>query len=51
MLIKDGYSPQDAITMIRAGRGDDALFNTSFTDWLIAEAETFFNTSPSQQAA
>jgi hypothetical protein len=37
--------------MIRTGRGEDALFNTSFTDWLIAEAETFVSTSPSQQAA
>jgi hypothetical protein len=37
--------------MIRTGRGEDALFNTSFTDWLVAEAQTFFNTSPSQQAA
>jgi protein-tyrosine phosphatase len=51
ILIKDGHSPETAISMIRTGRGDDALFNTSFTDWLIAEAETFFNTSPSQQAA
>jgi protein-tyrosine phosphatase len=51
LLIKDGHSPETAISMIRTGRGDDALFNTSFTDWLIAEAETFFNTSPSQQAA
>jgi protein-tyrosine phosphatase len=51
LLIKDGHSPESAITMIRTGRGEDGLFNTSFTDWLIAEAETFFNTSPSQQAA
>jgi hypothetical protein len=51
LLIKDGHSPESAITMIRTSRGEDALFNTSFTDWLIAEAETFFNTSPSQQAA
>jgi protein-tyrosine phosphatase len=51
LLIKDGHSPETAISMIRTGRGDDALFNTSFTDWLIAEAQTFFNTSPSQQAA
>jgi protein-tyrosine phosphatase len=51
LLIKDGHSPETAITMIRTGRGEDALFNTSFTDWLITEAETFFSTSPSQQAA
>ena len=51
LLIKDGHSPETAITMIRTGRGEDALFNTSFTDWLIAEAQTFFNTTPSQQAA
>jgi hypothetical protein len=51
MLIKDGYAPATAISMIRSGRGEDALFNYDFCNWLLSEGATFFQTSPSQQAA
>jgi hypothetical protein len=51
MLIKDGHTLEEAISMIRAGRGEDALFNHSFCTWLLSEGATFFQSSPSQQAA
>ncbi len=51
ILIKDGLSPEAAIKLIREQRGADALFNINFTNWLLAEGESFFTTSPSQQAA
>ena len=51
MLIKDGHAPATAISMIRSGRGEDALFNYDFCDWLLSEGATFFQSSPSQQAA
>ena len=51
LLIKDGMSPERAIALIREGRGEDALFNTSFSTWLLTEGEAFIHTSPSQQAA
>jgi protein-tyrosine phosphatase len=50
ILIKDGHSPETAISMIRSGRGDDALFNYNFCTWLMEEGERFFSPS-SQQAA
>ena len=51
ILIKDGFSPESAINMIRESRGEDALFNNDFCNWLLSEGSAFFNTSPSQQAA
>ncbi|CAN2187304.1 PTPMT1 domain containing protein [Candidatus Nanopelagicaceae bacterium] len=51
ILIKDGMSPERAIEIIRENRGEDALFNDSFADWLLLSANKFLGTSPSQQAA
>ena len=50
ILIKDGLTPQDAIAQIRQNRGEDALFNNNFHNWLMQEGEKFFSPS-SQQAA
>ncbi len=50
ILIKDGLTPQDAIARIRDNRGEDALFNRDFYNWLLTEGENFFSPS-SQQAA
>jgi len=50
ILIKDGKTPQEAITCIREGRGPGALFNNNFFAWLLNEGENFFSPS-SQQAA
>ena len=50
ILIKDGLTPQDAIARIRDNRGEDALFNRDFHNWLLTEGENFFSPS-SQQAA
>ena len=51
ILIKDGMSPERAIELIREGRGEDALFNQNFADWLLADGMRFLGLSPSQQAA
>jgi protein-tyrosine phosphatase len=51
ILIKDGLSPERAIALIREGRGEHALFNQNFADWLLADALRFLGLSPSQQAA
>jgi protein-tyrosine phosphatase len=51
ILIKDGLSPERAIALIREGRGEDALFNQNFADWLLADGLRFLGLSPSQQAA
>ena len=51
ILIKDGCTPEGAINLIRESRGEDALFNTSFCNWLLTEGKAFIRTSPSQQAA
>ena len=50
ILIKDGLNPAEAIARIRDNRGDDALFNRDFHNWLLTEGENFFSPS-SQQAA
>ena len=50
ILIKDGLTPTQAIAQIRQNRGEDALFNNNFHNWLMQEGETFFSPS-SQQAA
>jgi protein-tyrosine phosphatase len=49
ILIKDGLTPQEAISRIRKNRGSDALFNADFHDWLLQEGESFF--SPSSRKA
>ena len=51
ILIKDGFSAESAINIIRQARGEHALFNTKFTNWLLTKGGSFFETSPSQQAA
>jgi protein-tyrosine phosphatase len=51
ILIKDGMSPERAIELIRECRGEDALFNQNFADWLLADGMRFLGLSPSQQAA
>jgi hypothetical protein len=51
ILIKDGATPQEAIDAIRTYRGEDALFNTSFVDWLMTKGASFFSPSSSQEAA
>ena len=50
ILIKDGLKPAEAIARIRDNRGEDALFNREFHNWLLTEGESFFSPS-SQQAA
>ena len=50
ILIKDGLKPAEAIARIRDNRGEDALFNRDFHNWLLTEGESFFSPS-SQQAA
>ena len=50
ILIKDGHSPEDAISLIRNNRGEDALFNESFVNWLITSAANFIS-PPSAQSA
>jgi hypothetical protein len=50
ILIKDGLTPSEAIAQIRQNRGEDALFNNNFHNWLMQEGEKFFSPS-SQQAA
>lgn len=50
ILIKEGYSPTEAINLIRANRGYEALFNESFVNWLITSAADFMS-PPSRQSA
>ena len=45
ILIKDGLTPGEAINLIRRNRGEQALFNESFVNWLITSAEQFINSS------
>lgn len=35
VLIREGYTPAEAIDLIRAGRGDSALCNPIFEQWLL----------------
>ena len=51
ILIKDGLSPENAISVIRENRGPDALFNQHYVEWLLSEGKHFIGESPSQQAA
>ena len=50
ILIKDGQTPEAAIDLIRNNRGDYALFNESFVNWLMTSAANFIN-PPSRQSA
>lgn len=50
ILIKDGVEPERAIALIREGRGEDALFNRNFCNWLITSASNFINPPSSQSA-
>jgi protein-tyrosine phosphatase len=45
VLIKQGFSAQSAIDLIRKHRGADALFNHNFVNWLLAKGESFINPS------
>lgn len=62
VLIRDGYTPAEAIDLIRAGRGDSAMCNPTFERWLRKSARLEFwrsgigsssksGSSPSSQAA
>lgn len=50
VLIKDGYKPIEAIELIRAQRGEYALCNIHFEQWLTARAESFINPPTSLSA-
>lgn len=41
ILMKEGFSAEDAIDLIRTKRHEDALFNESFANWLIASGAEF----------
>jgi protein-tyrosine phosphatase len=44
ILIKDGYTPYQAIDLIRQRRTDIALFNENFVNWLLSSGANFINT-------
>jgi hypothetical protein len=50
VLIKEGYSPAQAIDLIRAKRGEDALCNYQFEQWLLSSATSFINPPSSLSA-
>jgi len=50
VLIKEGYSADQAIDLIRAKRGDDALCNYQFEQWLLRSAASFINPPSSLSA-
>ena len=50
VLIKEGFFPEQAISMIREHRGEDALCNSNFEQWLMTSGENFIN-PPSAQSA
>jgi protein-tyrosine phosphatase len=50
VLIKEGYSPAQAIDLIRAKRGEDALCNYQFEQWLLSSAVSFINPPSSLSA-
>jgi protein-tyrosine phosphatase len=43
ILIKDGFTPYQAIDLIRQRRTDIALFNENFANWLLTSGATFIN--------
>ena len=50
LLIKEGYSPDEAIDLIRTQRGEDALCNYHFEQWLLTSAVSFINPPASLSA-
>jgi protein-tyrosine phosphatase len=50
VLMKEGYSADDAIDLIRAERGEDALCNSHFERWLLTSALSFINSPTSISA-
>jgi hypothetical protein len=42
VLIREGYSPEEAIRLIRANRCEAALSNSRFENWLLEEADLDF---------
>jgi hypothetical protein len=42
VLIRDGFTPEDAVELIRAQRGHMALCNSRFENWLINHANVEF---------
>ena len=51
ILIRAGLAANKAIALIRKQRGEDALFNEEFCEWLLEEGDSFFSPSSSSQAA
>jgi protein-tyrosine phosphatase len=43
ILIKDGFTPFQAVDLIRQRRTDIALFNENFANWLLTSGSTFIN--------
>ena len=43
ILIKDGFTPYQAIDLIRQRRTGIALFNENFANWLLTSGSTFIN--------
>ena len=43
ILIKDGFTPYQAIDLIRQRRTDIALFNENFVNWLLTSGTNFIN--------
>jgi protein-tyrosine phosphatase len=43
ILIKDGFTPYQAIDLIRQRRTDIALFNENFANWLLTSGATFID--------
>lgn len=41
ILIKDGWTPAQAINLIRESRGQDALCNSQFEQWLLNSAASY----------
>jgi hypothetical protein len=50
VLMLDGHDASDAIRLIRQRRGELALFNTHFVDWLLAEASAALGLDPAEAA-
>ena len=50
-LMHGGYSPADAIRLIRLQRSQMALFNNHFVTWLIDKAPNYFEEQSSSSAA
>ena len=42
VLVREGYSPEEAVALIRETRGEDALCNYRFVRWLTNEANLGF---------